>query len=88
MARYVARNPARWSAFTEEVPAMPEEVAVPVIQNTIASLEWAEPQQKFLCNWIDFFAHGGMVGNENRFNRAVQITDLSVDVGTASEDDA
>ena len=29
-----------------------------------------------------------MVENENRFNRAVQITDLSVDVGTASEDDA
>ena len=67
---------------------MPEEVAVPVIQNAIAALEWAEPQQKFLCNWIDFFAHGGMVENENRFNRAVQITDLSVDVGTASEDDA
>ena len=84
MSRYIARNPSKWSSITDEVPAMPEEVAVPVIRNTIESLEWKEEEQKFLCNWIDFFAHGGMVENENRFNRAVQISNLSVDVAVSA----
>ena len=46
---------------------MPEEVAVPVIRNTIESLEWKEEEQ-----------------NENRFNRAVQISNLSVDVAVSA----
>lgn len=59
---------------------MPEEVAIPVIQNTIESLEWSEAEKNYLFNWIDFFAHGGMLENENRFARSLEIQGLTYDV--------
>ena len=66
--------------YTENVPAMPEEVAIPVIQNTIETLEWQESEKKFLFNWMDFFAHGGMLDNGNRFSGSLQIQGISYDV--------
>lgn len=62
------------------VPAMPEEVAVPVIQNTIDTLEWKEDEKMYLLNWMDFFAHGGMIENENRFTQSLQIKEITFDV--------
>ena len=59
---------------------MPEEVAVPVIQNTIDTLEWKEEEKKYLLNWMDFFAHGGMIENENRFAQSIQIQGITFDV--------
>ena len=59
---------------------MPEEVAVPVIQNTIDTLEWKEDEKMYLLNWMDFFAHGGMIENENRFAQSIQIKEITFDV--------
>ena len=59
---------------------MPEEVAIPVIQNTIDNLEWQESERRLLLNWMDFFAHGGMLENENRFTHALQIEGITFDV--------
>ena len=60
---------------------MPEEVAIPVIQNTIESLEWKSMEKQYLLNWLDFFAHGGLLENANRFAGSVQVEGITYDVG-------
>lgn len=81
LTRYLARHPAAWSEYSEEVPAIPEEAAIPVIANTIETLEWKEEEKKYLLNWMDFFAHGGMIDNGDRFAKALQIQGVTFDVG-------
>ena len=76
----MARHHPSWSEYHEEVPAMPEEVAIPVIQNTIENLEWQESEKNYLLNWIDFFAHGGLLENGNRFTKAVEVQGITYDV--------
>ena len=78
--RFIARNATQWNEYTENTPALPEEAAIPVIQNTIDTLEWSEMEKKYLCNWVDFFAHGGMIENGNRFARSLQIQGITFDV--------
>lgn len=81
LTRYLARHPATWNEYSEEVPAIPEEAAIPVIANTIETLEWKEEEKKYLLNWMDFFAHGGMIDNGDRFAKALQIQGVTFDVG-------
>ena len=81
MSRYIARNPHKWDEYNENVPAMPEEAAVPVIQNTIETLEWQEGERRLLLNWLDFFAHGGLLQNQNNFSHSLEIQGITFDVG-------
>ena len=81
LTRYLARHSAAWNEYSEEVPAIPEEAAIPVIANTIETLEWKEEEKKYLLNWMDFFAHGGMIDNGDRFAKALQIQGVTFDVG-------
>ena len=37
-------------------------------------------EKKYLCNWVDFFAHGGMIENGDRFARSLQIQGITFDV--------
>ena len=37
-------------------------------------------EKNYLCNWVDFFAHGGMIENGNRFARSLQIQGITFDV--------
>ena len=60
---------------------MPEEVAIPVIQNTIESLEWKSMEKQYLLNWLDFFSHGGLLENGGRFAGLVQVEGITYDVG-------
>lgn len=80
LSRFIARNPLLWKEYSENVPAMPEEAAVPVIQNTIDTLEWNESEKRYLLNWLDFYSHGGMLENENGFTRSLQIQGITYDV--------